>query len=88
MADPAFKYPPDGIDEMTAEEFLNRPDDLDGTKYELVDGALRAMSPASVRHGAIQATIARALLATTSPLRFQMYRRQRADRRGSRSREV
>jgi len=59
MSDPAFKYPPDGIDEMTAEEFLNRPDDLDGTKYELVDGALRAMSPASVRHGAIQATIAR-----------------------------
>ena len=42
---------------MTADEFLKRPDEKGGTKYELVDGALRAMAPASVRHGAIQATI-------------------------------
>ncbi|MFY0614925.1 MAG: Uma2 family endonuclease [Hyphomicrobiaceae bacterium] len=58
MAEPAFKYPPDGFYEMTAKEFLNRPDDTDGTKYELVDGQLRAMSPAGARHGAIQATMA------------------------------
>ncbi len=58
MSDPAFKYPPDGFYEMTAEEFLSRPDEKDGTKYELVDGQLRAMAPASVRHGVIQATIA------------------------------
>lgn len=59
MADPAFKYPPDQLDAMTAQEFLDRPEDPDGTKYELVDGQLRAQSPASVRHGVIQATISR-----------------------------
>lgn len=56
MAEPATKL---GDDErrMTAEEFLRRPDDADGTKYELVDGVLRAMSPATVHHGVIQARI-------------------------------
>ena len=57
MAEPAKRL---GEDErrMTAEEFLRRPDDADGTKYELVDGVLRAMSPATVHHGVIQAHIA------------------------------
>lgn len=63
MADPAFNYSPDGVQLMTADEFLSRPDDPDGTKYELVDGALRAMAPASLRHGVIQATIAAELKA-------------------------
>jgi Uma2 family endonuclease len=39
---------------MTADEFLAWPGDGHGTKYQLVDGAPRAMAPASATHGAIQ----------------------------------
>jgi Uma2 family endonuclease len=43
---------------MTADEFLAWPGDGSGTKYELVDGILRAMAPASATHARIQATLA------------------------------
>ncbi len=46
---------------MTIEEFLDWPGDGSGNKFELVDGEPRAMAPASVSHGIIQATIARLL---------------------------
>lgn len=44
---------------MTADEFLAWSGDGTGVSYELVDGELRAMSPASTTHGAIQSAIAR-----------------------------
>ncbi len=44
---------------MTADEFLAWPGDGQGGKYQLVDGELRAMSPASATHGRIQGTLAR-----------------------------
>jgi Uma2 family endonuclease len=43
---------------MTIEEFLDWPGDSSGKKFELVDGEPRAMAPASVPHGIIQANIA------------------------------
>ncbi len=43
---------------MTIEEFLDWPGDGSGKKFELVDGEPRAMAPASVSHGIIQANIA------------------------------
>jgi len=46
---------------MTADEFWQMPPSADGTKYELVDGQLRAMSPASHAHGLIQANLARVI---------------------------
>jgi len=46
---------------MTVEEFLDWPGDGGGRKFELVDGEPRAMAPASVSHGIIQATLARLL---------------------------
>jgi Uma2 family endonuclease len=46
---------------MTVEEFLDCPGDGSGKKFELVDGEPRAMAPASVSHGIIQATLARLL---------------------------
>jgi Uma2 family endonuclease len=46
---------------MTAEEFLVWPGDGAGTKYQLIDGELRAMAPASAVHGMIQANMARLL---------------------------
>lgn len=55
MAQPAIAQ--DG--RMTVEEFVRLDDDPDGVKYELVDGVLQAISPATVRHGAIQAHISR-----------------------------
>lgn len=42
---------------MTADEFLAWPGDGMGGRYQLVDGALRAKSPASTTHGAIQANV-------------------------------
>ena len=42
---------------MTVDEFVAW-DDGHGGKYELVDGVLRAMSPASATHGALQANVA------------------------------
>ncbi len=45
---------------MTVDEFVNW-DDGRGGKYELVNGQLRAMSPASTSHGIIQANLARLL---------------------------
>jgi Uma2 family endonuclease len=41
---------------MTADELLSRPDD--GFRYELVDGVLRCMSPASYQHGRLAMNIA------------------------------
>ncbi len=46
---------------MTIEDFLDWPGDSSGNKFELVDGEPRAMAPASVSHGIIQATLARLL---------------------------
>ena len=46
---------------MTIEEFFDWPGDGNGKKFELVDGKPRAMPPASVPHGIIQATLARLL---------------------------
>jgi Uma2 family endonuclease len=46
---------------MTADEFLGWPGDGRGGKYELVDGELRAMSPASATHSAIQSRLARTI---------------------------
>ncbi len=40
---------------MTIEEFLDWSGDGSGKKFELVDGEPRAMAPASVPHGIIQA---------------------------------
>jgi Uma2 family endonuclease len=44
---------------MTADEFKAWSGDDRGGKYELVDGELRAMSPASATHGAIQSRLGR-----------------------------
>ena len=43
---------------MTVDEFIAWPGDGQGGRYQLVDGALRAMSPASATHGIIQANLA------------------------------
>jgi Uma2 family endonuclease len=43
---------------MTIEEFLDWPGDGSRKTFELVDGEPRAMAPASVSHGIIQANIA------------------------------
>jgi Uma2 family endonuclease len=39
-------------------EFLSWPGDGSGRKFQLVDGEVRAMSPASAAHGSIQADLA------------------------------
>ncbi len=44
---------------MTVAEFLDWPGDGTEDKHQLVDGEIRAMAPASVTHGLIQASIAR-----------------------------
>jgi Uma2 family endonuclease len=44
---------------MTVAEFLDWPGDGSGRRFELVNGELRAMSPASRAHGAIQAALGR-----------------------------
>jgi len=44
---------------MTVADFLDWPGDGTGRKLQLVDGEVRAMSPGSVTHGIIQATLAR-----------------------------
>jgi len=46
---------------MTVAEFLDWPGDGTSTKYQLVDGEIHAMAPASARHGRIQARISRLL---------------------------
>lgn len=51
---------PDTAPLMTAEDLLVLPDD--GLRHELIDGELRTMSPASLEHGIVAATIG-ALLA-------------------------
>lgn len=43
---------------MTAAEFIAWPGDGLGGRYQLVDGELRAMSPATATHGTIQSTLA------------------------------
>jgi Uma2 family endonuclease len=50
----AYQLPPN----MTTDEFLAWPGDDSGLKYQLVDGEVRPMSPASRVHGAIQANLA------------------------------
>ena len=49
------------LSRMTIEEFLDWPGDGTRQKFELVDGEPRAMAPASVPHGIIQANLARLL---------------------------
>lgn len=44
---------------MTVDEFIAWPGDGKGGRYQLVDGALRAMSPASAAHSIIQSNLAR-----------------------------
>ncbi|HZK92064.1 MAG TPA: Uma2 family endonuclease [Stellaceae bacterium] len=44
---------------MTVDEFLDWSGDGSAAKHQLVDGEIRAMAPASIRHGRIQANIAR-----------------------------
>jgi Uma2 family endonuclease len=46
---------------MTVAEFLEWPGEGRHTRYQLVDGEIRAMAPAGVRHGRIQANIVRLL---------------------------
>ena len=53
----AFKLPPP----MTVDEFIAWPGDGTATKYELVDGALRAQDPASDTHGTIHDNLAFAI---------------------------
>ena len=43
---------------MTTEEFLAWPGDGSGRRFQLVDGEIRPMSPASRIHGVIQANLA------------------------------
>jgi len=43
---------------MTVEEFIAWPGDGEGGRYQLVDGELRPMSPATVTHGTIQSNLA------------------------------
>jgi Uma2 family endonuclease len=56
---------------MTVADFLAWPGDGTGRKFQLVDGEVRAMSPASHTHGRIRSTLARlvgnALMARASP---------------------
>jgi Uma2 family endonuclease len=49
------------ISRMSVAEFVAWPGDGSGAKFELVDGEPRAMAPASVMHGLIQANLARLL---------------------------
>ncbi len=44
---------------MTVAEFLDWPGDGTPDRHQLVDGEIRAMAPASITHGIIQANIAR-----------------------------
>jgi len=44
---------------MTAEELLRLPDD--GSRYELIEGELKRMTPAGFRHGAIVMALSRPL---------------------------
>lgn len=50
----ALRAPP----HMTTEEFLAWPGDGSGRRFQLVDGEIRPMSPASRIHGVIQANLA------------------------------
>lgn len=43
---------------MTVADFLEWPGDGMGTRFELVDGVLRAMAPATDTHGTIQSNLA------------------------------
>jgi Uma2 family endonuclease len=46
---------------MTVSEFLDWPGDGNGATFQLVDGEVRAMAPAGITHGLIQASLARLL---------------------------
>lgn len=43
---------------ITVDEFIDWPGDGVHKKFQLVDGVIRAMSPASTTHGALQANVA------------------------------
>ena len=47
--------------QMSVAEFIAWPGDGSGARFELVDGEPRAMAPASVTHGLMQANLARLL---------------------------
>ncbi|WP_207461959.1 Uma2 family endonuclease [Azospirillum sp. SYSU D00513] len=52
--------PPEIPSRMTVAEFLEWAGSVeDGTRYQLIDGAPRAMAPASMTHGIVQSTAAR-----------------------------
>jgi Uma2 family endonuclease len=44
---------------MTVADFLDWPGDGSGTRYQLIEGEIHAMAPASVRHGRIQGNVSR-----------------------------
>ena len=50
-----------GPSRMTVAEFLDWEGDDADRKFELIDGEPRAMAPASITHGTIQASVARLL---------------------------
>ena len=56
----ARRKSPSNAEPMTVDEFIAW-DDGRGGRYELVDGEVRAMSPASTTHGTIQSSLAYAL---------------------------
>jgi Uma2 family endonuclease len=49
------------LSRMTVEEFLDWPGDGSRRKFQLIDGEPRAMAPASITHGVIQANITASL---------------------------
>jgi hypothetical protein len=51
---------------VTAQELLNMPDD--GYRYELVEGELRRISPASHQHGRIILISARRCISMSRPI--------------------
>ncbi len=50
---------PTRVKQMTAEELFRLPDD--GSRYELIEGELKRMTPAGFRHGAIVMALSRPL---------------------------
>ena len=52
-------FAPKPLPHMTADDFLAWPGDGTGRTYQLVDGEVRPLSPASRTHGIIRATLIR-----------------------------
>ena len=55
---------------VTAEEFANFPEPIDGSKEELLRGEVITMPPPKGRHGGVQALIAHLLLSFVRPRRL------------------